>query len=301
MRSILIASFLAAVAQAGCVAVSSDRILARDLRDALPFVQDLDPETPLGFAPRPGVQRILSARDLNLIAQKHGLNLSGTVISSICVERAARPILPEEMGTALLSAIAVTDVELEVIEFSSEPLPPGRLEFRPINLGRPFGENPDKPVVWRGLLRYDSQSSLPVWAKVKVSVGSTLLVAAEDIPAGTIIKATQVKAVHVRQFPFSPSSIQSPQAIIGKITRRSIPEGQKIVAAALDEPTEVARGDRVRVRVIDGSTTLSLDAVAQSSGKKGESILVHNPSTGKNFRAVVEEKGSVTVRSSPGA
>ena len=51
MRTILIASFLAAIAQAGCVAVSSDRILAGDLRDALPILQELDPATSLGFAP----------------------------------------------------------------------------------------------------------------------------------------------------------------------------------------------------------------------------------------------------------
>lgn len=301
MRTILMASIFAAVAQAGCLAVSSDRIFARDLRDALPFLQALDPATAIGFTPRPGVQRVLAARDLSLIAQKHGLDVSGNIISSICVERATRPILSGEMRAALLSAIGATTVELEVIEFSNEPLPAGRLEFRPANLGRPFGENQDKPVIWHGLLHYDSQSSQPVWAKVLVSVGSAILVAAEDVPAGTIIKASQVREVRVRQFPFLPPSIQSPQAIVGKIARRSIPEGQKFVLAALDEPTEISQGDKVRVQVVDGSATLSLDAVAQSSGKKGESILVHNPSTGKNFRAIVNEKGKVTVRSSPGA
>jgi len=301
MRTIVIASIFAAVAQAGCVAVSSDRILARDLRDALPFLQGLDPATAIAFAPRPGVQRVLSARELSLIAQKNGLDLSGNIMSSICVERAARPILPEDMRAALLSAISATDVELELIEFSSEPLPPGRLEFRPANLGRPFRESPDQPVIWRGLLHYDSQNSLPVWAKVKVSIGSVLLVAAEDIPSGSIIKPTQVKEIRDRQFPFLLVSIQSPQAIIGKIARRRVPEGQKFVLAALDEPTDITQGDRVRVRVVDGSATLSLDAVAQSSGKKGESILVRNPSTGKNFRAVIDEKGRVTVRPSPGA
>jgi flagella basal body P-ring formation protein FlgA len=56
----------------------------------------------------------------------------------------------------------------------------------------------------------------------------------------------------------------------------------------------------VHVTVVDGSARLSLDAVAQSSGRKGESILMHNPSTGKNFHAVVEERGKATVRSSPG-
>jgi flagella basal body P-ring formation protein FlgA len=301
MRTILIASIFAAVAQAGCVAVSSDRILARDLRDALPLFKGVDPETSLGFAPRPGVRRILSARDLSLIAQKHGLDLGGGIISSICVERAMRPISPEEMRAALLSAIGVTDVDLEVLEFSREPQPSGRLDFKPVQLGRPLGDNPEIPVIWRGSLRYDSQSTIPVWARVKISVGSFLLVAAEDIHAGTVIKATQVKQVRGRQFPFLPLSIQSPEAIIGKIARRNIPAGQKFGPGSLDETTEISRGDKVRVRVVDGSATLSLDAVAQSSGKKGESILVHNPSTGKNFRAIVEEKGSVTVRSSPGA
>jgi flagella basal body P-ring formation protein FlgA len=64
---------------------------------------------------------------------------------------------------------------------------------------------------------------------------------------------------------------------------------------------DIFSGDQVRVSVIDGSTTLSLDAIAQSSGKRGESILVHNPSSGKNFHGVIEEKGRVTVRPSPGA
>lgn len=301
MRTILIASVFAALAHAGCVAVSSDRILAHDILEAFPLLKGLDPQTVIGFAPRPGVQRILSARELMLIAQKQGLGLGDGIISSICVERMVRSISPEEMRTALLSAIGAADVELEVIEFSGEPLPPGRLEFKPVQLGRPVGENPEIPVIWHGLLRYDSQSSIPVWAKVKVSMGCTLLVAAEDIPAGAAIKAAQVKAARTRQFPFLPLSIQSPEAIIGKIARRNIPAGQKFALGALDEPLDISRGDTVRVSVVDGSATLSMDVVAQSSGKKGESILVHNPSTGKNFRAVVEGKGRVAVRPPPGA
>lgn len=301
MRTFLIASVFSALAYAGCVAVSSDRILARDVRESFPLLQGLDPQTVIGFAPRPGVQRILSARELVLIARKQGLDLGDGIISSICVERMVRPISTEEMRAALLSAIGAADVELELVEFSREPVPPGRLEFQSVQLGRPVGENPEIPVIWRGLLRYDSQSSIPVWARIKVSVGCALLVAAEDIPAGAVIKATQVKEVRGRQFPFLPLSIQSPEAIIGKMARRSIPAGQKFAPGALYEPMEISRGDTVRVSVVDGSATLSMDVVAQSSGKKGESILVHNPSTGKNFRAVVEGKGRVAVRPPPGA
>jgi flagella basal body P-ring formation protein FlgA len=46
---------------------------------------------------------------------------------------------------------------------------------------------------------------------------------------------------------------------------------------------------------------LSLEATAESAGRKGESIVVRNPATGKSFRAVVEQKGKVIVKSSTGA
>ena len=300
MRAILISLVFSGLVQASCVAVSSDKILARDVRDVWPFLQGLDPETTIGFAPRPGVQRILSARDLIRIAREHRLDLTETIVASLCVERVVRPISPEEMRAALLLAIGVPDVELEVVGFSSEALPPGRLEFKPMHLGRPLREAPQTEVIWRGLLRYDLQSSIPVWAKVKLSVGCTLLVASEDIPAGTTIKAAQIKESHGRQFPFQPLSIQSSQMVVGKIARLSIPSGEKFAPGALEDPTEIFKGDTIRVSVLDGPATMSLDAVAQSSGKKGESILVHNPSSGKNFRGIVEQRGKVTVRSSPG-
>src|SRR5215472_10059425 len=301
MRMILTVFVFAAVAHAGCVVVSSDKILARDVRDSLPFLRGLDPETAIGFAPRPSTQRILSARELILIARKHGLDLAGTVVPSICVEREERPISPEDMRAALLAAIQAEDVEMELVDFSREPLPSGKFDFRPVHLGRPLGDNPEIPAIWRGVLRYDLQSSIPIWARVKVSVGRTIIVASEDIPAGTAVGATQVKEIRVRQFPLQAISMQSSEAIIGKIARRHIPAGQQFTAGALDDASDIAKGDRVHVNVIDGSATLSLYAVAESSGKKGASILVHNPSTGKSFRAVVEEKGKATVRSSPGA
>src|ERR1700676_385645 len=268
MRTIFIASVVVALVHAGCVAVASERILVRDVREAWPLLEGLDQETMIGFAPRPGVQRILSARELIVIAQKHGLDPVSSIVPSVCVERVVRPISSEEMRAALLSAIGLTDVQLGLVEFSREPLPPGHLEFRPVNLGRPPGDNPEIPVIWRGVLRYDHQSSAAVWAKVRVSVGCALLVAAEDIPAGTLIKVTQVKEVQGRQPPFLPLCRKSPEEIIGKIARWRIPAGQRFAPGALDEPTEISKGDTVRVMVVDGSAMLSLDAIAQSSGKQ---------------------------------
>ena len=302
MRTILIWFLLAALARAGCVAVSSGRITAGDLKDTVPFLQDLNPDTPLGFSPLPGTQRILSARELNLIAQRHGLTPSSSgLMPSLCVERAVRPISREDIQAALVAALNTPNAELELVEFSEQPAPLGRLEFRRAGLNKPPLGAPDSPVIWRGRLIYDGQRSVMVWAKVKVSVDRVVLVAAEDIALGAEIGAGQIKEVHVQQFPFVESSLPVRENIIGKIARRTIPVGQRFTLSALNELRDISKGDKVHTNVIDGSATLSLDTIAQSSGKKGESILVHNPSTGKNFRAVVEEKGKATVRSTPGA
>jgi flagella basal body P-ring formation protein FlgA len=303
MKTVLISFVLATLARAGCVAVSSDQIVARDLRDAVPSLQKLDPETPLGFSPLPGTQRILSTRELTLIAHRHGLTLiSGDgMMPSVCVERAVRRISHEEMKAALVAALGMADAELDLIEFSQQPAPLGRLEFSRAGLNKPPLLAPDAPVLWRGRLVSDGQRSVMTWAKVKISVDRVVLVASEDIVMKTLVGADQIKEVHERQFPFVEPSLVSRDEIIGKIARRLIPAGQKFTPNALSEPTDISKGDMVHVKVVDGSATLSLDAVAQSSGKKGESIRVHNPTTGKNFRVVVDEKGRATVRSSPAA
>ena len=303
MRTIWLISIFVSVAHAGCVAVSSDQIRARDLRETVPLLRDLDPDTLLGFSPLPGTQRIFSPRQLALIGRRQGLTLtpSDGAVGSVCVERAVHAISREEMLAALLAALNIAGADLELVEFSSQLVPSGKLEFRSAGLNRPPLQAPDAPVVWRGRLLYDGQRSIMVWAKVKVSVDRPMLVAAEDIAAGAVIDPSNIKEIHERQFPLAASAMSLRADIVGKVARRPILAGQQFSTGSLDEPKDIRKGDKVRVSVIDGGTILSLDAVAESSGNKGESILVHSPSSGKSFRAVVERTGRVTVRSSPPA
>ncbi len=301
MRTIAVLTLVTLAAHAACISVSSDRIVARDLAGAVTPFQALDPETPVGFAPMPGTQRILAGRELVLIAQRHGVTVSpGLVVADVCVQREAHVISRDEMKAALLAAIGIGDAVLELMEFTSQALPPGRLEFQRGALTKPPLSAPEAPITWRGRLIYGGQHSVIVWAKVRITVVRPLLIAAEEIPAGTVLRADQVKMTSGRQYPFYGPSMDSSEQAIGKVARRSIPAGQRIVPGALEEPKEVARGEKVHVRVIDGLATLSFEGVAESAGRKGEGIQVHNPASGRNFRAVIEEKGNVVVRPSPG-
>ncbi len=299
MKIVLLIAMLASAVHAACVAVSSDRIAAGDLASALAVFQTLDPTTQVGFTPLPGTQRILSAGELNLLAQRNGLVLDG-IVSAICVERLVHPISRDDLQTALVAALGVPDAELELVEFSGQPVPAGRFEFQRSGLGKPATGLGDTPVLWRGRLLYDGQHSFAIWAKVRITVNGRQFVATEVIPTGGAIRAEQVKEVEARQFPFLEPAPAAVGEIVGKIARRNIGAGERFTMRVLETPKEVRSGETVHVRVVDGLTVLSFDAVAQGGGKTGDPIWVHNPASGKNFRAVIEQKGKVVVRTSPG-
>jgi flagella basal body P-ring formation protein FlgA len=302
MRPVAILVVVAGLARAACVAVPSDKILARDLSAAIPLFQALDPEAIIGFSPFPGTKRVLSSRDLLLGARRYGLAFpAGEQATSLCVERIVGSLSMEEVRAALLSALDTPGVRLDVVEFSNKLLPPGRLVFQLAALNKPPGNNPQTPVIWPGKLMYDDQHSLSLWVKVRISVDREIFLAKEVIPLRAVIRAEQIISTRVPQFPSRESQPSSASAIVGKVARRAIPAGQRIVSEALDDPKDVSQGETVHVKVVDGAATITLAAVAQSSGTKGENILVHNPSSGKNFRAVVEARGKVIVVPTPGS
>ncbi len=292
-------AMVAGLARAACIAVPSGNILARDLSQAIPPFEALDPDVVLSFAPFPGTVRVLSSHDVLLLGRRYGLAFPpGEPAPSVCVERMVRALSPQEVKAALVSALDLADASLEVLEFSNQALPPGRLEFSRAGLNRPPANNPQAPVIWRGRLIYDGQRSLVVWAKVSISVERDLFLAKESIPKGTVIRAEQVVATRVRQFPSLEQSPGLPLVVAGKVARRMLPAGQPIVAEELDRFQDVLRGETVHVQAIDGGASICFDAVAQSSGQKGEIILIHNLSSGRNFRALIEDQGQVVVRGS---
>jgi flagella basal body P-ring formation protein FlgA len=297
MRTVAIFAAVAGLAPAACIGVPSSNILARDLATTVPLLRALDPGTIISFAPFPGTVRVLSSHDVVLTARRYGLAFpAGETAPTVCVERIVRALSPEEVRAALLLALDAADVRLEVLAFSKQPLPPGRLEFPRAGLNRPPGNDPAAAVFWRGQLIYDDKRSLVVWAKVRISVDHEILIATQTIPKGAVIRTDQVATARIRQFPSIEPAGGPPLVAAGKVARRTLPAGQPIVAGELDDLEDVLRGDTVHVQAIDGGASIRFDATAQSSGKKGEIIVIHNPSSGRNFRALIEGREKVLVR-----
>ena len=301
MRLLLLFVAGVALAGAGCIEVARDRILAGDLAGAVPLLQAIDPATQVGFAPAPGLQRILSARELASFTREHGLTIeSGTVFPSVCIVRVARPVSLDALQAALQASLATEGATIEILEYSLQPAPPGKLEFPLTGLNQPPVDAPESPVIWRGRLVYDGQRSVSLWAKVRIRIPQPWLVARDAIPSGSIVRSDQVRELAMRPFPLPAGAAVSKAGVVGKVARRNIPAGQPFFQNALEERRDVNRGDRIQVKVTDGRAMLSFQGEAETSGAAGDTVLVKNPTSGRSFRARVEGEGLVSVHCVPG-
>jgi flagella basal body P-ring formation protein FlgA len=296
MRPILILTAGIALASAQCIPVTRDHFSAGDLARVLPVFQAIDPETPAGFSPAPGLQRVLAVNELIRFAEDHGLSLGSEALPLVCVQREAKPIRLDELKAALAATVAIDGAVIDVIEYSLQPVPEGHLDFSLSGLDRAAISTPEAPVIWRGRLIYDGARSIGVWAKVRIRVPQPWIVTRLPISAGSAIRADQVAEMTSRPFPFPSGAALATSDVIGKIARQNFRIGQLLLESALEEEREVNRGDRVQVRVTDGSAVVSFEAEAQTSGASGDTVLVKNPSSGHNFPARVEGVGLVSVR-----
>jgi flagella basal body P-ring formation protein FlgA len=265
-----------------CLPVAGDRILVRDLAAAIPAFSSADPEEAIGFAPSPGAHRRFTAGELNRIAAKHGVTAE---LEPVCFERTLTA-LTREMIVAAMRESLPKEAELEVIEFSRIDIPQGALEFSK----REF-----TGAMWRGRVRYAAGRSIPVWAKVRVSISRVGVVAARDLAPGKPIEAGDIHVEETRANPFDDSPAATVEQIAGRIPRRPIRAGETISLATLEIAVDVTRGETVGLEARAGAAFLKSEARAEASGRIGDFIMVRNIESGKTFRARVLRKGWVGV------
>jgi flagella basal body P-ring formation protein FlgA len=278
---------LAAIVAAGCAALSpaADRITLADLAPAFPGLHFRAPETPVSYAPAPGVRRIFRAAELTRLAVR--FNLDAVPQSELCFERRTMTPDPARMREAMLRALPAA--RIEILDYSRQPAPEGEFEFSAAGLRRTSAG-----AVWAGSVRYSGSRHFPVWAKVKLAVPSRRVVAAADLPRGRVLDAADLRVEELDTLPAGSCATEIEQ-VAGRSLRRTVRAGAPIETAWLEIPKEVNRGDVVRVEVRSGGTLLEMEGRAEASGAIGDTIPVSNPSSKKVFRARIEGKGKVSV------
>lgn len=116
------------------------------------------------------------------------------------------------------------------------------------------------------------------------------IVAAHDLPAGTIISADDLISDDEIM-----SGITEPERAIGQQARIAIYEGRPIVASALRDPVLVSRNQIIQVSFISGSLKIVTAGRALAEGGAGDLVRVMNLSSRKTISAIVHEDGTLTA------
>ncbi len=293
---LILAFFSCALLHAGCIQLSSDRILARDLANAIPEFGSVNPDQVIGYAPNPGTQRTISLGELGRLGVRFGVTMDLLKTEAPCFEQKSSGIGAEEFQSAITAALQRSGGHAEVLDFSRSALPVGNLEFSITGAVHPPAGTPDAAFMWRGRLISESGRSFPVWAKVRVTTEAMLVTAREPLSKGQIIRPEQVELRAVKISPFTSGFLSELSQVAGRKLKRDIAAEQPVLSGALEESKDVLAGETVHVDAISGQADISFDAKAQGSGRKGDTVLLLNPANGRTFRAIVIDKNKVQAQ-----
>jgi flagella basal body P-ring formation protein FlgA len=280
-------------AWAACLAPSGPRILARDLAAAFPEFASAPADAAIAYAPLAGVRRVMNEAEVRRAAHRLGVSLDRAV--EVCFEWPLAPLAAGRIVEALRRAAGDAAADVVIAERMNAPAPAGPLAFTAP--AAPTGG----AVLWRGAIDYGSDQLFRVWVRARVRVRRPRVVAAAPLEARRRIEAGQVRLVETLvDFP-EKGAAGAVAEVVGKAPRSNIAAGATVPLAALDTPQDVARGDVVKLLSGDAVARITTEATAVGAGRRGDTILVRNNSSGRLVRARIEERGLVKLAAGGGS
>lgn len=289
---VVLALSLAPMAFPGtCTAVDRDRILASDLpKEAYGA---LDSNLVVGLAPGPGAHRTFTGHELAAIGKLNGVILDAP-LPDACFERAVTPLTAARVQTAMQSTLGTAAAHIEVVDLMRQPVPSGELDFPRSGLSLSPSSKGDVPTFWRGTLRYSAQRTMPVWASVRIVEERPVLMATHEIKNRSTILPEDVSIVRVAINPFIPH-FEAPENVVGHLARKTIPGGSVMSEMLIAVAPDIEQGETAHISATSGFTSITFDAVARTSGRKGDRVVFLNPESRRTFRALVDGKGTAHV------
>ena len=181
-------------------------------------------------------------------------------------------LLSEAMVLQAMRLALGRDSNVEIVETSRFPVPEGEIVF-------PRESLEAAPIaLWAVSVRYDGDKKSSIWARVRVHVTLTRVIATEALEEGKPIQLSQVK-VETTEGSWSSRAVSSAvDQVEGYVPRHTIAANTPLWTDSIDLPKEVVRGDRVTVTVHSGLATLTFTVDAVTSGRHGDFFSL------KNFR-----------------
>jgi flagella basal body P-ring formation protein FlgA len=116
-----------------------------------------------------------------------------------------------------------------------------------------------------------------------------------SLKAGHLLQPADLEMLETSVCPLVVQKDQQLQDYVGLSLKRSMPALARLDRDLLEAPPIVRSGDHVKVEVVSGRTHLQFEAECRSSAQAGKFVQLLNPSTGRTFKGVARQDGSVFV------
>ena len=288
--------FLVLTAQAGaseCLAIDGSAVPVSAL---LPFV-DRTPTLPmdriLTSTPDPGTRRWIAAAEMRQWGLSPRENLAA---AGVCVERQLHPLQSEvvmkevqavlQQGHGKAQLAGITSVQPSLVPEGHLRLTPSGFQLLSVNDG--FCS-----FLWRGTVEFDSHRMIGVKVLGRYQADTVHFMATRSLQPGDVLGASDYEVV--TEPGCSRGAEAQPTSLEGSIMRRALNKGDSIEAAVLKAPNVVEEGAAVRVIASAGGASVSIQAIAEKPGRRGESVFVQNRESGKRIRVLLTGKGEASA------
>jgi flagella basal body P-ring formation protein FlgA len=262
----------------------------------LPFA-DRTPALPmdriLTSTPGPGTRRWITLAEL----RQWGLSPHAELgASGICVERRLKPLEPQDVKSEIQAALHARHGEVQLLGITSiQPslFPEGHLGLPQTGFQLLSADEGVCSFLWRGAIEYDEHRLTPIKVLGRYQVETVHFVANRDLRAGDVLGSGDYERIAKPGCPHGMETSLTPPE--GSIMRRALSRGQVIEAAMLKPPPVVEEGAVIRVIASAGGASVSIEAIAEKSGRRGESVFVLNKDNGKRIRVLLTGKGEASA------
>lgn len=214
-----------------------------------------------------------------------------------------KPAMPELTTELLQGAIQrylehawsqkVKTITVTVLEpDASMPLPSGVVELHVLPTGSDdgLGRRAFPVAVAVGGKAWKTIQVLADVSAMIDAVVPTRLLKVEELIDGADLKTTRIR-IHQWNHPF----LTDRDEVIGKSAARPLPPETPLRAAFVKPPLVVKKGDRVMIEARRGGLSIQTYGITKSNGQVGQTIMVANLDSGREFRAKVVAPSLVQV------
>ena len=271
---------------------SSDPVLNQKLHDLV-----------IATAPLPGQSRTIDDQYIRLRLQQSNINLAQIKLDMPPTISITRKSI--EIDRAMIERI-VTDYLNKKLTWEKD-----RTKIKIVNVSDSL-TLPDKPYTYKvvqpsnqtGLIGMiplsiifdvEGEPSRKVWATVKISVSTDVVVVQNPIARNQMISANDLEATHMDMAEVPTGYITQIQDAIGKRAMRPINPGEILRTDIIERPPIVKYNDMVSIVAETGCLRITTLGKAEENGRSGDRIKVMNVDSKKEIYARIVDSKTVRV------